>query len=139
MSKEEWKMIKKLFNKNTSKQKGFTLVELLIVIAIVGILSSLAIPIYHQYKGRSYDKVAKASLHNLYLTCKAYWSDTYSSNGCNATIALDTKYGFVESPRVTLVTNNGAEGDFLASAVHLDNPTSWWYVNHKSNYSQTPF
>lgn len=39
--------------KHTTQQKGFTLIEMLIVIAIVGILSAVALPIYQQYIARA--------------------------------------------------------------------------------------
>ena len=45
--------------------KGFTLIEMLIGIAIIGILASVAIPQYSQYKIRGYDAHSKQALRDM--------------------------------------------------------------------------
>jgi len=69
-------MLQKLRKKD---QKGFTLIELMIVIAIIGILAAIAIPNFLSYRTKGQDSAAQSAAKNFYNTAMAYFADTSSS------------------------------------------------------------
>lgn len=68
--------------KKLKGQKGFTLIELMIVVAIIGILAAIAIPNFMQYQAKSKQSEAKTNLGGIYTSEVAYFGENnaYSNN-----------------------------------------------------------
>ena len=56
--------------------EGFTLVEILIVVVIIGILATVAIPTYFKYVERGYASDAKVQIKNILQNAELYRQET---------------------------------------------------------------
>ena len=71
-----------------STATGFTLVELMIVVAIIGILAAIGVPQYQKFQSRARQSEAKTSLGAVYTALKAYSAEQGTYTGCLANIGV---------------------------------------------------
>ena len=57
--------------------KGFTLVELLLIMVILGVLAAIAIPQFSAYQAKAMNSVALSDAKNVRLFLEAYYDDSH--------------------------------------------------------------
>ncbi len=95
------------------KHAGFTLIEIMIVIAIVAILSSIAIPAYSEYAARAKRTDAQGALAGLAVAMERFFAQNHTYCGSDASGTVGT------------CVNNDAPGIF-SSQVPVDGGTAYY-------------
>lgn len=100
-----------------SRRRGFTFIELLVVMVLLGALSSMAVPRFREFKERGFIATMQSDLGNLRIAQELYWSEhqRYATD----TSALELR---VTSHVAISITSQDVDGGYTAIATHSGVP-----------------
>ena len=111
---------------NSMTSRGFTLIELLVTVAIIGILASIAIPEFSDYKKRAFNARAASDLRNGITAQEAYFIDNGEYAECSDKDCENILPGFVlsEGVMIDMITSDGG---YSSDAFHCQGDTPYQY------------
>lgn len=117
-------------------QKGFTLVELMIVVVIIGILSAVAVPSYRDYVTRGRIPDATSNLATKRVQMEQWFQDNrrYNSAANATTCGVNTSADTTSSQYFTFTCATLTDGNsYLLTATGKDSMTGFTYTINEAN------
>ena len=110
------------------QKKGFTLIELMIVIAIIGILAAIAIPQFAAYRVRGFNATSQSDLRNMITAQEAYFADKQIYVGAGDVAVSLSAYGYTRSNNVTATIVSSNSFTYQMTNAHSSGDRTWTII-----------
>jgi type IV pilus assembly protein PilA len=87
-----------------TSERGFTVIELLVVLIIIGVLLAIAVPSYLGFRDRASNNAAKENLRDALPAAQAYYTDNGSYEGMDAPALVEIDADVSPTLKVVSVT-----------------------------------
>jgi prepilin-type N-terminal cleavage/methylation domain-containing protein len=99
-------------------QRGFTLIEVLVVIAIIGVLAAIAIPQFQSYKSSAFDRRAQIDLRNTAIAEEAYFLEADVYTTCTQASCPNLLPGLSPLSQGTVLQITATSNGFTGTSTH---------------------
>ena len=133
-------MLRLLWNRMSKEEKGFTLVELLVVIVILGILAGIGVPTYRGFIDRSHEAATLAELQAVSMAIKYYFIEHGEGSFDEESLSKLGRYlgedftvdetGVVKYLGYTLTVESEQEQEYIfAKTDNSKRKSAWIYID----------
>jgi type IV pilus assembly protein PilA len=100
-------VLKQMLRQRREDEKGFTLIELMVVVLIIAILIAIAIPTFLGARKKAQDRAAQSNVRNALTAEKTFYTDAQTYTAASAALtAIEPSLGYVATTGTMAPTGN---------------------------------